>query len=69
MTVPCPKCGRPLEQSGTVEIDGAQLPAFQCDVCTRDVEVMGTRIKVAITFCLLDGGVFDPSAPDGQLRW
>lgn len=71
LTCPCPKCNRVLTQSGTVTVEGQEMPAFQCPECLRNVTPFrdGVEFEVALTFCLLDGQVFDPSSPDGVLRW
>ncbi len=71
-TCPCPKCNRRLTQSGTLTVDGQELATFQCDECLRNVSPFndGVEFEVALTFCRLpDGRVFDPSSPDGVLRW
>jgi hypothetical protein len=70
-TFPCPKCNRSLVQSGEVSFEGAMLPAYQCDECIAVVDPFhdGTKIDVALTFCVRDGKPFDPSERDGIPKW
>ena len=59
---PCPLCGRELEQSGEATVSGRSYPVFQCDHCTKPVEMFGERFVVAYTFALDDEGKpFDPA--------
>ncbi len=54
----CPKCGRPLEPAGTVEIQGERLPVFLCPTCTADF----LGVKAALSFVRLsDGRLIDPA--------
>src|SRR5438105_15932326 len=66
---PCPRCGRRLISCGTVSIDGAEVPAFQCDRCTRTIDpfASGKGIEVALTLCVVNGRTFDPSDPGADL--
>ncbi len=59
----CPKCGKRLDASGVVTVNGGpDLPVYQCDTCTRVVPVFG---EVAVTFCVDENGrAFDPADPD-----
>jgi hypothetical protein len=69
---PCPKCNRKLEASGTILVDGVEipLPMYQCDECLVNVELAGETVELALTFCVgTDGKPFDPAAPDGKLRF
>jgi hypothetical protein len=66
-TFPCPKCGRRLQRSGEVEVEGAALPVFQCDECTNPWEVEGEVFDTAFTFAVdAQGKPFDPAAEDGE---
>jgi len=63
-THPCPKCSRPIEQSGEATVAGETLPVFQCDRCI--VDFLG--MQVPFTFCVdAQGRAFDPAEPDDQL--
>lgn len=62
MTFPCPSCGATLEQAGVVTVSGAEFPVFQCDTCTRQADILGELVEVALTFAVgSDGKAFDPS--------
>jgi hypothetical protein len=52
-----------LEQSGEVLAEGEVLaPVYQCEHCTRWVDLFGVNVEVAYTFCVdASGHVFDPS--------
>lgn len=67
-TFPCPKCGRRLQRTGEVEVDGATFPVFQCDECIVPWRVEGEEFDTALTFAVdAAGKPFDPAAPGGQL--
>ena len=67
-TFPCPKCGRTLQRSGEVEIEGAAFPVFQCDECIVEAEMFGEPFEAALTFAVdADGNPFDPATEDGEL--
>lgn len=67
---PCPKCNRRLEISGSVLVDDRELAVFQCDECTRPIDLGdGDSIETALTFCVDDqGNLLDPNSPDQQLH-
>lgn len=66
---PCPKCGRPLPQSGEVAVDGKAIPIYSCDECLMVAEIFGERMEMALTFAVGDDGQpFDPASPDGRLE-
>jgi hypothetical protein len=68
MSTPCPKCGRPLEPSGTVTTGDRELPVYQCDECLVMTTLFGEPVETALTFCVgPDGKPFDPATPDGRL--
>lgn len=70
MSVPCPKCGRPLQPSGTITTEGGEFPVYQCDECLVQTELFGERVEAALTFCVgEDGQPFDPASPDGKLHF
>jgi uncharacterized Zn finger protein len=64
---PCPKCGRSLEASGLLTIDGVDHPVYQCDDCTETATVFGEEMELAVTFAVDQAGrVFKPdSLPNG----
>jgi len=66
-TTSCPLCGMTLQASGMLTTGGATAPVFQCDACTRTVELFGAKIdNVALTFCRdADGRAVDPA--DGSI--
>jgi hypothetical protein len=67
MTYACPKCGRPLEPTGLVTVDGVDQPVYQCDECTELTDVFGEKMKLPFTFTVnARGQVFkaDGSLPD-----
>ncbi len=67
-TFPCPKCGRRLQRSGEVEVEGATFPVFQCDECIVPWEVEGEVFDTAFTFAVdAEGKPFDPAAENGGL--
>jgi len=67
-TTSCPKCGRRLQASGELIIEGESVPTFQCDECLRVVEFLGQRQELALTFCLdAAGRAFDPADPEADL--
>lgn len=62
---PCPKCKASLPPAGDVTIEGAVLPVYQCDTCTKTVDFLGEPTEVALTFVPLpDGRLVDPADPD-----
>lgn len=66
--VPCPRCGRQLEQTGTVTCEGDETPVYQCDDCIVRVNFGGKTMDGNLTFCLdKQGRPFDPASPDGSL--
>lgn len=68
--LPCPKCGRTLEQSGELIVGNVVLATFQCDECLMTVDFAGETMEVALTFARrTDGTIFDPADPDGTLRF
>jgi hypothetical protein len=65
---PCPKCGRTLQRSGEVTIEGADFPVFQCDECITPWTVEGEVFDSAFTFAVdAAGKPFDIAADDGEL--
>lgn len=65
---PCPKCGRPIQQSGAVSVGQDVFPVFQCDECLVSTNMMGADVEVALTFAVdATGKAFDPATPDGKL--
>ena len=61
---PCTQCGRLLEPSGTVTLDGVTFPVYQCDTCTVQTTLMGEPVEAAVTFAVnAQGQVFDPASP------
>ena len=63
----CPKCCRPLESTGSVEVDGHDCPVYQCNECLATVDMLGADVEVALTFAVdPDGTPFDPASPDGR---
>lgn len=67
--VPCPKCGRTLQQSGVLTVGNVELPTYQCDECIVPIDLgAGESIDGALTFCVdPDGNPFDPASPGGKL--
>lgn len=67
--VKCPKCGRYLDASGEMSIDGKRpRPVYQCDECLVTREALGMKAEVALTFCVDTAGrAFDPANPDEPL--
>jgi transcription elongation factor Elf1 len=64
----CPRCGRSLNKSGEVTIEGETLPVFQCDQCIVSVSMFGTQVEAALTFAVdKNGRAFDPASEDGCL--
>jgi hypothetical protein len=58
-----------LSASGVVTMGEQTLPTFQCDVCKMNVEFMGERMELPVTFLVDENGQpFDPASPDGRLR-
>jgi endogenous inhibitor of DNA gyrase (YacG/DUF329 family) len=67
-SVPCPKCGRNLLQSGEVVVGDETLPTFQCDECVKVVDFLGQKMELALTFALdKDGKPFDPADENGDV--
>ena len=65
---PCPKCGRSLEPTGEVSLNGGPaLPVYQCDDCVTIAEAGGMKAEVALTFIVKDGRAFDPTNPNEPL--
>ena len=61
-TVPCPKCGRLLEQSGEIAVESGVFPVYQCDACIQTELIEGQPFAVAYTFCLDAAGTpFNPA--------
>ena len=66
-TFPCPKCGRRLQRSGEVEIEGTTFPVFQCDECIAPWKVEGEVFDTAFTFAVdAEGRPFDPAGEGGH---
>ena len=52
-TYPCPSCKRPLRLSGQASLGPESFKVFQCDHCTRPLEVgAGQVVAEALTFWL-----------------
>lgn len=61
-TYHCPTCSALLERSGSVAVNGEEFPVFQCDTCTKMVEMFGEQVEVAVTFLVNGKGeAFDPA--------
>jgi hypothetical protein len=69
MSVPCPKCRRPLEPSGELDADGQTMTVYQCDHCTVPWRFGRAEFPTALTFALdadgnyLDAETLDPLPP------
>ena len=60
-TYHCPKCGTLLESSGTISLDGTDVPLFQCDSCVVVKNIFGEPFPVALTANVnATGQPFDP---------
>lgn len=65
MSVPCPKCRRPLEPTGTLDADGLIMAVYQCDDCTVPWQFGGAEFPAALTFALdADGRYLDAETLD-----
>lgn len=62
----CPGgCGATLKQCGIVTYQGKTAPVFQCETCTKSVEMFGEKVDVALTFLVnQDGKAIDPAEAD-----
>lgn len=57
----CPRCARPLESTGTADVNGAPWPVYQCDHCVVDVVILGYPVEASLTFAVSPAGeLFDP---------
>jgi hypothetical protein len=62
-----------LQPSGEadVSIAGGQVlsvPVYQCDECIVEVDFMGEKMELDLTFAVgPDGKPFDPADPEGKL--
>jgi hypothetical protein len=67
-TFACPKCGRLLRKSGSVDCPGrGECAVFQCDECLATVPMFGEPTEVALTFAVdPEGRAFDPAATEGD---
>ena len=65
MSVLCPKCRRPLEPSGELDVDGQTMAVYQCDDCTVPWQFGGEEFPAALTFALdADGRYLDANTLD-----
>lgn len=65
MSIPCPKCKKPLEASGELNADGQVMTVYQCDTCTVAWEFDGATFPAALTFAVdADGRYLDPQTLD-----
>ena len=65
MSVACPKCRRPLESTGDLDVDGRTLAVYQCDVCTVSWQFDGAEFPTAFTFAVdQDGRYLDAETLD-----
>ena len=59
----CPRCRQPVEPSGVVSIDEAELIVYQCNQCTVPWQVGGSTFETALTFAVSESGqFFDPES-------
>jgi hypothetical protein len=67
--VACPKCGRQLDASGVVSIDGGpERPVYLCEDCLVPTQVFGETMQMPLTFYIdRHGRAVNPAAPDQPL--
>ena len=66
----CPKCQRPLQQSGEVELDDEIFPVYQCDECLMQADFGGEKIEIAFTFAVApDGSIVYASDPSKKIQF
>ena len=70
MKVACPKCGRSLQPSGTVTVEGRTRPVYQCDECVVPTDIGGETFDAALTFYVDEGGrPINPESSDGKFQF
>jgi hypothetical protein len=58
----CPGCSRLLWRSGSILHDDVECPVFECDHCTRKVDLRGEPVELAYTFAVkVKVEPFDPA--------
>ena len=57
--------------SVAIDVDGAELPVYQCDECIDQVDMgLGKPVDVSLTFAVsADGTIIDPAEPTRQIRF